>query len=564
MRGHAGHSPGARLGARRTPAYAPLVLPAVLAVLALVAAAGCSSLPHYRPGHTYYVSATGNDSNDGRSADRAWRSLARADRQQLVPGDRLLLQGGSRFNGSLTAGRGDGGRADQPVVIGSYGTGRATVAPSNRPGISIVDTGGVEVHDLVVTGNSRTLKGPSGILVYSDLAGPKRLDHVVVSGVDVSRFGIGLAVGCADHAVGFSNVRISGSSVHDNTDDGLLTYGPRLDAKHPQYSHQNVVVSGVQAFRNLGDPTSTHHNTGSGIVMGSVQGGRIEQSEAHDNGAHSAAKALEGPVGIWAYDSTGLTIEHNRSFHNHTPAIVDGSGFGLDQNVSSTTVQYNLAYGNDGPGYHAFTNINNGAFKDDTIRFNISSNDGRKLAQNGGIDVHGTDVRNLRIYNNTVVMTGTGAKQGPAVRLRRNPIGVSVRNNVLITDGSPVVSAAMAYTPQQVVLQGNDYFAASGSWQVAWGATRYHSLGQWRDARHQEQAGGKPTGLTADPCLAGGRAPSVTSVAEAPRIVPTCDAVAGKGVNLKAMFGIDPGPADWFGTPLSVPTLIGAADLHTR
>jgi len=46
--------------------------------------------------------------------------------------------------------------------------------------------------------------------------------------------------------------------------------------------------------------------------------------------------------------------------------------------------------------------------------------------------------------------------------------------------------------------------------------------------------------------------------------VPTCDAVAGKGVGLSAQFGIDPGPTDWFGTALTTSTLIGAAELHSR
>ncbi|HEY3482842.1 MAG TPA: right-handed parallel beta-helix repeat-containing protein, partial [Streptomyces sp.] len=520
-------------------------------------------LPHYRPGHTYYVSASGDDHHDGRSAGNAWRTLTRADRQQLLPGDRLLLQGGARFTGGLTVGRSDAGRADLPVVIGSYGTGRATVAPATGPGISVYDTGGVEIRDLVVTGNAHTLKGPSGVIVYNDRPGTKRLDHVVVSGVDVSRFGIGVAVGCADHSVGFRDVRVADSAVHDNTDDGLLTYGPRIDVKHPGYPHQNLVVSGVQAYRNQGDPTSTRHNTGSGIVIGGVEGGRVEQSVAHDNGARSAAKALEGPVGIWAYDATRLTIEHNWSYDNRTPATVDGSGFGLDQNVSSSTVQYNLANGNDGPGFHAFTNITNGAHKDNTIRFNISSGNGRKLPQNGGIDVHGTDIRDLRIYNNTVVMTGTGDRSGPALRLRKNPVGVSVRNNILITAAGPVVSAATAYTPEQVVLQGNDYVSAGGPWSVLWGHTTYRSLDAFRTGQQQERTGGKPTGLTADPCLAGGRVPAVTAPKEAALIVPTCDAVAGKGVDLRALFGIDPGPTDWFGAPLTSAALIGAANLRS-
>jgi hypothetical protein len=44
-----------------------------------------------------------------------------------------------------------------------------------------------------------------------------------------------VAVGCADHSVGFRDVCIADSAVHDNTDDGLLTYGSRIDVKHPSY-----------------------------------------------------------------------------------------------------------------------------------------------------------------------------------------------------------------------------------------------------------------------------------------------------------------------------------------
>jgi hypothetical protein len=530
------------------------------AVLLLLAGGACSSLPHYRPGHTYYVSASGDDHNDGRSQGKAWRTLARADKQRLVPGDRLLLQGGSRFPGGLTVGRGEAGRGGQPVVIGSYGTGRATVVPAGASsGINVVDTGGVEIHDLVVTGNAAAAAARSGITVFSDLPDNRKLDHVVVSGVDVSGFRTGVAIGGGNHATGFRHVRVADSALHDNRDDGLLTYGPRLDAKAPAYPHEQVTVSGVQAYRNLGDPASVRHNTGSGIVIGGVRDGEIQGSTAHDNGSRSAARALEGPVGIWAYDSTRLVIEHNTSYHNRTPAIVDGSGFGFDQNVSDSTMQYNLAFGNDGPGFHAFTNINNGAFTGNTIRFNLAGDNGRKLAQNGGIDVHGTDIRDLRIYNNTVVMSGAGGKPGPALRLRRNPVGVTVRNNIFVTNGAPVVSAATAYSPRQVLAQGNDYVAAGGRWEVRWGDRTYSSLAAWRAAQGQERNGGAATGLTADPCLAGGKAPAITASGQAGLLAPVCDAVAGKGLDLRSLFGIDPGGTDWFGASIAGRTPLGAA-----
>ncbi|MER7538801.1 hypothetical protein ABTX77_29030 [Streptomyces sp. NPDC097704] len=72
---------------------------------------------------------------------------------------------------------------------------------------------------------------------------------------------------------------------------------------------------------------------------------------AHDNGTRSATDAEEGPEGIWVYDSSHVVLEHNKSYRNRTGSRVDGGGFGLDDNVSSSVMQYNLAYGDDGPGF---------------------------------------------------------------------------------------------------------------------------------------------------------------------------------------------------------------------
>src|SRR4051812_28944896 len=47
---------------------------------------------------TYYVSATGNDSADGRSAAHAWKTLARVNQKDFSPGDRVLFQGGKTFS----------------------------------------------------------------------------------------------------------------------------------------------------------------------------------------------------------------------------------------------------------------------------------------------------------------------------------------------------------------------------------------------------------------------------------------------------------------------------------
>ena len=82
--------------------------------------------------HTYYLSPSGNDHSVGTSLAHAWRTLARASRLRPRPGDRILLQGGASFAGTLrviVAGRGN---PRAPVVIGSYGPGDATIEAGGK------------------------------------------------------------------------------------------------------------------------------------------------------------------------------------------------------------------------------------------------------------------------------------------------------------------------------------------------------------------------------------------------------------------------------------------------
>jgi len=101
---------GGRPGVR---ALAAVVLAALLPACGLVGAP---------PGQrTFYVSPDGDDGARGTSPGSAWRSLDRASTAVLVPGDRLLLQGGARFTGRLSLDRLDAGNPALPVVVGSYG-----------------------------------------------------------------------------------------------------------------------------------------------------------------------------------------------------------------------------------------------------------------------------------------------------------------------------------------------------------------------------------------------------------------------------------------------------------
>ncbi|MET9592909.1 right-handed parallel beta-helix repeat-containing protein [Streptomyces sp. NPDC006516] len=532
--------------------------PSVLLALALsLGAASCVDTPHYSPTRTYYVSPEGDDRHDGTSETQAWRTLARAERVALEPGDRLLLRGGARFHGTVTIKANEAGSTRSPVLISSYGDGRATVVASTGPGISVHNTAGVKISDLTVTGGSGTRADEGGINLYNDRPGGGKLGPVELSGIEVSGFAVGVAIGGKDEKSGFRDVSVRQARLHDNKDAGLLAYGPDFDPERPAYTHRNIDIEDVEAFRNPGDPTAAHRHTGDGIILGSVRDATVRESSAHDNGARSSAEAPSGPVGIWAYDATAIRIERNVSYRNHTGSDVDGAGFGLDSNVSSSTLQYNLTFGNDGPGYYAYSRTANGAHRDNTIRYNISASDGRKLSHNGGIAVHGKDIRDLKIYQNTVVMPDSSHGAAPALRLRQGEQGVVLRNNVLVNESGPVLTAESGLGPADVTLQGNNYRTTDGAWSVDWGSRTYPELSAWRAATDQERVGQRATGLTIDPCFTGGELPAIRSAHDARAVVPDC--TGQDGLDLRALFGTDPGDVDYFGNEVPVPPPVGAA-----
>lgn len=70
---------------------------------------------------SYYVSADGDNDNDGLSPESSWSSLARATSVGLEPGDTVFLKRGSVFRETLYVPA--GGEADKPITFAAYGEG---------------------------------------------------------------------------------------------------------------------------------------------------------------------------------------------------------------------------------------------------------------------------------------------------------------------------------------------------------------------------------------------------------------------------------------------------------
>ena len=71
----------------------------------------------------YYISSSGNDSNNGLSSSTPWLTITKVNAifSILKPGDRILFKRGDTFYGTITITK--SGIAGNPITVGAYGTG---------------------------------------------------------------------------------------------------------------------------------------------------------------------------------------------------------------------------------------------------------------------------------------------------------------------------------------------------------------------------------------------------------------------------------------------------------
>ena len=444
---------------------------------------------------TYYVSPDGDDQAAGTSPDAPLRTLAAASGLALGPGDRVLLEGGATHDGPLRLDADDVGTPARPILVGSYGRGRAVIDGGAGPAVQVIDTGGVEVVGLVLVGDGADANRGDGVLFENRLLGATRLAHVRVEDVEASGFGgYGVRVETSSsHLVwvvmdfllppksGYSDVRIERVAAHDNGLAGIYVYGEFNPLWGGTYAHRDVYVGHCRAYRNVGRSGPKLPHTGSGIVVSDVDGAVVEHSVAYENGLRSESR-VGGPVGIWAWDATRVAIQHNVAYRNRTGGPKDGGGFDLDGGVTHSVMQYNLSYDNDGSGYLLAQFPGAHPFHDNVVRYNVSIGDGRKNSTAGILVWSGdpeSPVTRTLVTNNTIIQTPSQQGAPSALFIRETSSEDFVaRDNVFATSGAvPLVT----HRPGQrgLDLAGNVW--AADTLIAVWDG-RAATLTDWRSA----------------------------------------------------------------------------------
>jgi hypothetical protein len=505
-------------------------------------------------GTKYYVDAVnGKDSNNGLSPGKAWKTLNKVSREwgrrRFVGGDSVFFTG--TFTGGLDIGSASVGSTAAPIVL----VGPATIRPGNaQKGIQAIDVAGVEIKSLHIVGAGRLVHTTECVLAYFATGGTHavlRLRSMQVSGCGSHAVWIGSYAGSTLTDVLIDGLDVSGSL------NGIAIQGDRRGAI------QRVTIRNTDARDNPGR-RGHPYGSGNGIQIGQVVDGLIERSRAWNNGAENDNPS-SGPVGIWTWESTRVTIRYNQSYANRT-ALVDGAGFDLDGGSQDCVLEFNYSHDNMGSGYLGYQYAGAAAWLRNTIRYNISERDGMGLDEGGSIRLGsgaGTSLGSGWVTANTVFTDNSGAYRGSALYLRASvTTGLKIQNNILFATNGARLIRNLGST--SIVVRGNNYWTAGGAWEILWGGAIYRSLTAFRSGATKEYN----AGTDIDPQLVspgGGGTLAGRTVGTAPSAykLTLTSTMPGAGIDLSKAGALLP-VTDYYGSVLPLAAVLGVGASITR
>lgn len=451
----------------------------------------------------YFLSASGNDNNDGYTPATAWRTIEKLNEIHFNAGDTIFLQGGNTFTGTIRIGKDDNGSYEQPFVITSFGKGKATIDAGTAEGLLAVNSSNTKIISLVFKGNGVDNNKVSGIHFYStDSASAP--GNIQVIDCEVSGFhNAGIVFGAHESTsvFGYQHVKILHCNATENGNAGISSYGSQL-----AFQHRNFYIAYCKAFRNHGIPSKKKGHSGNGIVMAQVNDILIEHCEAYENGMHNQSTE-GGPVGIWVWMCKGAVIQYCSSHDNYAGFTKDGGGFDIDGGSSGCIIQNNFSYNNEGAGYLLAEFGAQFPFEDNIIRFNVSVNDARKNGY-GAITVWGSSpvhrVTRSVVHNNTIYLDDRNIINGmPAVInfMGSNFSDVLITNNVFVTKGNVLmVTRDTSFNTSAARLINNNYYSYDRNYKINWSDRQFNSLQGWlKNDGQQEKLDGKNTAMSYDP-----------------------------------------------------------------
>jgi hypothetical protein len=553
-------------------------------------------------GSDVFFAVNGSDSNPCTQAAPC-QTLGKASSFSYQPGTTINFRGGDTFLGELPLTRAQvpsGGDPNNPIIIQSYGTGRATIA-SNQDGVNannlgaknwaiLVDcTSGVTVQDLNVTANGHYVQ--YGIIIqnrcgqwtphhdFQEQQAAGMIHNLIVQRVDVGGFAIRAPVGFGDAGAqvfiaGFTeviqrglcgpinNVQVLDSKFHGN--DGISSQVDNGVSTKTCGNLWNFTYRGNEIW-NIGGVTGVPI-TGNALFMQGVTNGLMEHNHAHH--LMNNISGCGGPVAIWAYQANHITIQFNEVDHIGPPSYLydacDFGAFDFDSGVTDSVMQYNYSHDNYGPAWLSFQSGGN-----HIIRYNLSVNDNWSGNDGGAVAILNADAGPVQFYNNVIVAPPRVACWGTATT---PPSGSILLNNICIgteanQDGHWFAAGSLfgAGDFSHIDMRNNIYWFIGTS-----GTGPLFTGNAWNLAQWQANMGKDQNSLNVDPRLVNNSGIPTTITWDplqhtGPQPQPTSEQLRAGSLAIGAGVAVtNNGGRDYWGNAISSPPNIGAYNGPTQ
>lgn len=404
----------------------------------------------------YYVSAEGNDANDG-SIETPWLSLAKVSAAAvndnndgfIQPGDQVLFRAGDTFEGQLVFNR--SGSAENPIVITSYGEGEKPI---------LTGSGNIPAGDFLETikliNTSHIIM--DGLWIKND----RQYLGDITWGTNTA-YGIKVIAnkwGGVSRGLTFRNLKITDVFAYNMLDwEGKFTLGYYnakgifFDSEEDDVTVTPIVEVGIDDiliencyFYNLGSTAISARHLGSynnpisddernlnyvirnntfeklggdGVVFASVCNGLVENNEFIDLGwgdhTSSADRYYGRGEGCWIWDSHNIIVQYNRQYRARGFGDTYGACGHIDFFCKNAIFQYNYSEDTEG----GFCEIL-GDCVNSTFRYNVSVNDGHRanghhrysiwLSGYVGKDKTPVPSDSSYVYNNTIYLDDAKCK----------------------------------------------------------------------------------------------------------------------------------------------------------
>ena len=337
--------------------------------------------PVSKVGTVYYVSAEGDDANDGITPETPIKTLSKASSLSLKAGDSVLFRKGDTFVGNLRYSDLEGSK-ENPITIASYGEGdeRPVITNGNETLlggdiVGIYNSRGVVVRDFKIEAYASSAAYSETVVTGITYSYGKTIDEPnldiyivnnVVQGHDIT----------GEHPDSDSNIYgITGSVYAGNTPDYAIgmyilknevSYVGRVGIRTTGGYNRNdddentYTETCRRSYRGAHlDGNTVHHIGQIGMYVIGGTDSTMDRNLVYQTCIATKRGGFDGQCGIMFYQSEHSSARYNVIYDVFDVGTsVDGMGIDIDWYCDHITLEYNYVYNCKGDGIGTMANSN--------------------------------------------------------------------------------------------------------------------------------------------------------------------------------------------------------------